>query len=218
MRRSKNFEGGVISDISVYKVDTCLVEFEGGGRIYINRSVIEDNSLHKGVEVDADVLESLQAADDRRRAKKRALYLLGNRMYGYNELIKKLSESYSEDISREAADLMRSYGYIDDGEYAAKLAESLIHTKHYGLQKARWEMKCRGLDSDLIEDTLAEYSEEDIDEEILHLLRTKYGERLSDEDGRRRAAAALARRGYGWGEIKHCIEIVTKEGDYEQQD
>ena len=106
---------------------------------------------------------------------------------------------------------MQEYGYIDDEDYAAKLADRLIHGKRYGLQKTRWEMQTRGLDRNLIEDVLAEYTDEDIDGEILRLLETKYSGKLSDPDGRRRTMAALARRGYGWGAVKRCMEKIIQD-------
>lgn len=153
-----------------------------------------------------------------RKAKKRALYLLGSRMYCYGELYKKLLPTYGEEASRAAADAMQEYGYIDDEDYARKLAERLIRGKRYGMGKTRWEMQRRGLDKNLIEDVLTEYSEDDIDEEIMHLLQTKYSEKLDDPDDRRRTMAALARRGYGWGEVKRCMERcaeLTEDEEFE---
>ena len=76
------------------------------------------------------------------------------------------------------------------------IRDRLIHGKHYGMSKTRWEMQSRGLEKNLIEDILAEYTDDEIDEEIMRLLRTKYAEKLSDPDDRRRTVAALARRGY----------------------
>lgn len=162
------------------------------------------------------MLEKLQHADKMRKAKKRALYLLGSRMYSYNELYKKLLPTYGEEASRAAADAMQEYGYIDDADYAGKLAEKLIHGKHYGMSKTRWEMQSRGLDKNLIEDILAEYTDDEIDEEIMRLLRTKYAEKLSDPDDRRRTVAALARRGYSYGAVKRCIEAaLADEEDFD---
>lgn len=209
--KSENFSGGRITELSLYKGDTYQLELESGQRFYLNCAIVADYDLHEGGEMDAELLDKLQHADKMRKAKKRALYLLGSRMYCYNELYQKLLPTYGEEASRAAADAMRDYGYIDDEDYAAKLAERLIRGKHYGMQKTRWEMQRRGLDRNLIEDVLAEYTEEDIDEEIMHLLETRYSEKLSDPDDRRRTAAALARRGYGYNSVKRCIERFTAE-------
>ena len=216
--RGDNFSGGRITELSLYKGDTYKQELEGGTTFFLNCALVADYDLYEGGEMDSELLEKLQRADNMRKAKKRALYLLGSRMYCYGELYKKLLPTYGEEASRAAADAMQEYGYIDDEDYARKLAERLIRGKRYGMGKTRWEMQRRGLDRNLIEDVLTEYSEDDIDEEIMHLLQTKYSEKLDDPDDRRRTMAALARRGYGWGEVKRCMERcaeLTEDEEFE---
>lgn len=216
--RGDNFSGGRITELSLYKGDTYKLELEGGLTFFLNCALVADYDLCEGGEMDAELLGKLQHADRMRKAKKRALYLLGSRMYCSGELYKKLLPTYGEEASRAAVDSMQEYGYIDDEDYARKLADQLIHGKRCGMGKTRWEMQRRGLDRNIIDDVLSEYSEDDTDEEIMHLLQTKYSEKLSDPDDRRRTMAALARRGYGWGEVKRCMERcaeLTDEEDYE---
>ncbi|MCI5667198.1 MAG: RecX family transcriptional regulator [Oscillospiraceae bacterium] len=211
--RGEELCGGRITELSLYKGDTYKLELESGQTFFLNCALVADYDLHEGGEMDADLLGKLQHADKLRKAKKRALYLLGSRMYCWNELYKKLLPTYGEEASRAAADAMQEYGYIDDEDYARKLAQRLIHGKRYGMGKTRWEMQRRGLDRDLIEDVLEEYSDDDIDREIMHLLETKYSDKLSDPDDRRRTMAALARRGYGWSQVKRCMERLELSDD-----
>lgn len=211
--RGEELCGGRITELSLYKGDTYKLELDSGQTFFLNCALVADYDLHEGGEMDADLLEKLQHADKLRKAKKRALYLLGSRMYCRNELYNKLLPTYGEEASRAAADAMQEYGYIDDEDYARKLAQRLIHGKRYGMGKTRWEMQRRGLDRNLIEDVLAEYSDDDIDGEIMHLLETKYSDKLSDPDDRRRTMAALARRGYGWSQVKRCMERLELSDD-----
>lgn len=74
-----NFSGGRITELSVYKGDTYKLELEGGQTFFINCAIVADYDLHEGGEMDAELLEKLQHADKMRKAKKRALYLLGSR-------------------------------------------------------------------------------------------------------------------------------------------
>lgn len=208
---------GKITELCVYKGDTYLLGLEGGQKYYLNFAIVADYNLHKGGEMDAALLEKLMAADNRRKAKKRALYLLGDRMYCCNELYKKLLP-YGEEAARYAVDSMREYGYINDEEYAKKLADRLIHVKHYGMGKARFEMRLKGLDENLIEDVLSEFTQQDIDEEIMSLLNTRYVGKISDPDSRRRTVAALARRGYSYGSVKRCIESCLAERELDEFD
>lgn len=214
--RADDFGGGRIKELSLYKGDTYKLELESGVTFYLNCALVADYDLHEGGEMDRELLEKLRHADNMRKAKKRALYLLGDRMYCRKELYDKLLPSYGEEAAEAAVAAMQEYGYIDDEEYAKKLAQKLIHGKRYGLGKTRFEMQRRGLDRNVIDDVLAEYSDEDTSEEIMHLLQTKYSEKLSDPDDRRRTTAALARRGYGWDEIKRCMERFAADDDDEQ--
>lgn len=205
-----------ITCLELYKGDTYRVELDEGESIFVNCSVVSDFSLYKGMILDGDILAQIKQSDSLRKARKRALYLLGTREYCYNELYKKLRETYDEDTARAAADSMREYGYINDEEYAPKLAEYLIHSKHYGLKKARFEMLRRGLDEYIVEDALAEFSDEDIDEEITELLTRKYYSKLEDYSARQRTIAALARRGYDYRAVKRCIERILEENEDEE--
>lgn len=208
-----------ITELSVYKGDTYKLELEDGQTFFINSTVVNDFMLRKGEELSGDRLAQLQQADTRRKAKKRALYLLGTKQYCYNELYKKLKQTYNEDAARSAADSMRDYGYVNDEEYAPKLADYLIHTKRYGLRKAKYEMLHRGLSAELVENTLAEFSDEEIYEEITELLERKYYNKIADYDDRRRTIAALARRGYDYNSVKHCIEQLLEDyEDYEENE
>lgn len=203
----------LITGLSVYKGDTYRLELDGELTYFINSTVVSDFMLRKGGELSGDALSQIQQADTKRKAKKRALYLLGTKQYCYNELYSKLRRSYDEDAAREAADAMRDYGYVNDEEYAPKLADYLIHTKRYGLRKARYEMLHRGLSPELVENTLAEFSDEEIYEEITDLLERKYYGKIADYDDRRRTIAALARRGYDYNAVKHCIERLLESYD-----
>lgn len=205
----------IITELSVYKGDTYKLVLDDDMTYFVNSSVVSEFLLHKGGELSGDRLARIQQADTRRKAKKRALYLLGTRQYCYKELYDKLRRSYDEDTSREAADAMREYGYVNDEEYAPKLAEYLIRSKRWGIRKAKYEMLHRGLSAQLVENVLAEYSEDDISEEITELLERKYYNRIADPDDRRRTIAAMARRGYDYNSVKRCIEKLLEDAEYE---
>ncbi len=144
------------------------------------------------------------------RAKKRALYLLGERAFCRAELLGKLAKTYGGEIAEEAMEYVDKLGYINDEEYAAKLAEYLIHRKKHGIFRARREMLMKGLNRDIVENTLSEFSSEEIDEDLIELIEKRYSAKIGDFDGRRRTAAALVRRGYDFGAVRRCIDYVAQ--------
>ena len=149
-------------------------------------------------------------------AKRRAMHLLAARDYGKNELYKKLLNNYSEKTAAAVTKMMWEYGYIDDERYAKKLAKAYIEIRKYGKSRAALMMREKGLDRDTIESALEEYDSEDITSEIVELLKKKYIDRLFLEglEGKKemqKVIAALARRGYSYGDIKTALYALEDE-------
>ena len=147
------------------------------------------------------------------RARKRAMYLLGSRPYSTAALREKLLNNYSEDTTERVIEDMTRYGFLDDEDYARRLASSIINGKKYGLHRAKAEMHRKGVPDELIEQTLSEYSPEDLTDSLTELVRRKYAGRITERDERQKVIAALARRGYGFSEIKTAITAVLEEID-----
>lgn len=201
----------LITALSDYKGETWEIELDGERKVFVNGFVVERFGLKKGIDISEEQLEEMLGADTLRKAKKRALYLLGDRAYCEGELRKKLEKTYGAEIAENAVKYVSELGYINDEDYAKKYAEYLISSKRHGISRARREMLLKGLPREIVENVLADFSREQLDEELLFVIRRKYSDKIGDFDSRRRTTAALVRRGYDFGSIKRCIEIVTNE-------
>lgn len=199
-----------ITELCEYKGDTWQIELDGDRKYYVNGSIVGEFELEKGQTITNGELSRIKDADTLRKAKKRALYLLGERMMCRGELLSKLTKTYGEEVAEQAADYVCDLGYVNDEQYAPKLADYLIKRKKLGVRRARYEMLRRGLDRELIENTLADIPDDEIDEELTALISKKYSQKVSDYDDRRRTIAALARRGYDFGAIKRCIDAFVQ--------
>ena len=149
-------------------------------------------------------------------ARRRAMHLLAARDYGKKELYKKLLNNYSEKTSLAVTEMMTEYGYLDDERYAKKLAKTYIEIRKYGKKRAALMMREKGLDRNTIENALEEYDAEAITSEIVALLKKKYMDRLFLEgpEGKKemqKVIAALARRGYSYGDIKTALYALEEE-------
>lgn len=145
------------------------------------------------------------------RAKKRAMYLLGSKDYSPKAMYDKLLKNYPPEICRKTVDYLTEYGYLDEERYARKLAEYLIRTKKHGLYRARQEMAQKGVSRAAADLALEDYSKEDLRQELAELVQKKYSGKLDDPDDLRRTMAALARRGYGYEDIKAAIRQVRAD-------
>lgn len=197
-----------ITSIEQFKGKTLKVSFESGEPIFINSDIAAEYHLQKDIDIPQGGIDDIVRANDTRRAKERALYLLDNRDYSYAELFKKLAENYDEDICYEVLNRLAEIGCIDDRRYARYLAEKLCTVKKYGYFKAREEMRLKGLSRDIIEEALADYSE-DCSERILELIDKKYARYLTDDKGVKKVKAALARLGYSFADINAAISEYT---------
>lgn len=202
-----------ISSIQPFKGKTLRLDFEEGDPVFINADIAAQFHLKAGTELPQAALEEIISANNIRRAKERALYLLDIRDYSYVEMFKKLSESYSEDICYEVLNKLAELGCINDRRYAERWAEHLCVTKKFGYYKAREELKKRGLPGDIIEEALEPYKD-NCSERIAELIRKKYAKYLLDESDEKavsKVKAALARMGYSYSEINQAIKSFYDE-------
>ncbi len=155
--------------------------------------------------------------DERIRAKRRAMYILAQRDHSKKELYDKLIKNYPEELCEEVVDMMVDFGYIDEEKYSAKLYRYYMN-KGWGKSKIRFELKRKGLPESLIREREQEYDSEDFIDEIIQLVIKKYYSKLdfSDYQSVQRVTAALARRGYGYEDIKLALTRV-KNGEYDDE-
>jgi len=147
----------------------------------------------------------MELSNDFDKAKTHALKILSYRDHSGGEILKKLGKYYDVETCKKALEWLRELGYQDDEKYAEKFAGVLIESKHYGIRKARWEMKQKGLSDEVINAALEHYDEEIIIEIIAGIIERKYTDFLDDWQGIKKTTDALARRGYDYDDIKTAI-------------
>lgn len=110
----------------------------------------------------------------------------------------------------QALEKLTRYGFVNDARYAEQLAAHYVEGKKYGLRRAAFEMKHRGLSQEDIDDALAAYDNaETISAMLLELLQKKYARYLTDPDDRKsteKVTAALVRRGFTYQQIRYALE------------
>lgn len=194
-----------IDNLELYKGRTFVVEFENGFKIYLHRDIIEEFGLKRGDEISKEELKGILDKSNFRRAYERAMYLLDYRDYSSEEMREKLYNTYpNEKLCSEVMDKLVEKGFIDDERYAKNLARKLIEIKKYGEYKVRFEMRRKGIDEDLIEETIEDYDEDKLDR-IIEVIDKKYARYFDDEKGIKKAKAGLARMGYSYSDINDAV-------------
>ena len=149
-----------ILSVEKYKGDTYLIEIEGNdnSRLYLNKKIVSEFNIAPG-NIPETALSEIISADNIRKARERALYLLDVRDYSFTGLYEKLIQNYPDEICMEVCGLLASNGLINDMRYAENKARQLFEVKYTGVYKARQEMKLKGLSEDVINAAIEPYSE-----------------------------------------------------------
>lgn len=198
-----------IASVEKYKGKTYRIDFEEGEPAFINSEIISQFHLRAGTEIPDRAWEDVVYANDFRRARERAMYLLDYRDYSYSELYKKLLDNYDEQICFDVCDKLAELGFINDRRYAEALARKYMEVKKFGYYRAVQEMRQKGLSKELIDEVLAEYEDSTV-ERLTELVEKKYLRRLEDEDGIKKVKNALARQGYSYADINAALEDILE--------
>lgn len=211
----------IVQEISPFKGSMMCIELGGGElmhtmKIYIHSSVIAEKGVVKGMEISEDQTDDLIFANDLRRARERALYLLEGRDYSYIGLYNKLEENYEDEICRMVCDKLAELRLLDDRRYAEKLCRQLFEVKKLGRFRVKQEMKMKGIPESIIAETLENFADEDEDAagRLEELVEKKYERYLVDRKGVMKVKNALARKGYSYAEISAVLS--NYELDFEE--
>ncbi len=202
-----------IISVEKFKGSTYQVNFDEGEPAFINSEIIAQYNIKGGVSIPESAWNQVVYANEFRRARERALYLMDYRDHSYIELFKKLEKNYDEDICYDVIDSLVEVGIVDDRRYAENLAQRLMEVKRCGYYKAVQEMRQKGISKELANEILTEY-EDTTQERLKDLIESKYARRLEDEDGIKKVKNALVRNGYSYKDVNAALEDYLNEEEY----
>lgn len=202
-----------IISVEKFKGSTYQVNFDEGEPAFINSEIIAQYNIKGGVSIPESAWNQVVYANEFRRARERALYLMDYRDHSYIELFKKLEKNYDEDICYDVIDSLVEVGIVDDRRYAENLAQRLMEVKRCGYYKAVQEMRRKGISKELANEILSEY-EDTTQERLKDLIESKYARRLEDEDGIKKVKNALVRNGYSYKDVNAALEDYLTEEEY----
>ena len=200
-----------ITAIEPRRRQMCALFIDGEYVMNLDAQTLIENRFDVGREIDDDELKEIIEKSNERRAKDKALWLISYRSHSKKELFDKLRRDFDEDSAQKAVDRMQELGLINDGEFAKAYARKLVYGKKMSLRAAEFELHRKGIDNITAEQVLSGL-EYDAQTQIIEFISKKY-RNIEDEKVRRRAVAALQRKGYGWDDIKQAIESMS--GDFD---
>lgn len=143
------------------------------------------------------------------RGKKYALNLLGLRMYTCSEVYERLIRKGAEkEDAEEIIGWLMSLGYLDDKKYAEYYIEDAVNLSNKGIYRIKQELYKKGIARSIV-DEAAENTEVSVIDSLTEYVRRKYGENLElSYKEMTKLKAHLARRGFSYGDILECLDIL----------
>lgn len=183
------------------------VYIDGAYAFLMYKKELSRYRIETGQEMEEEVYCRIRTEVVGKRAKLRALHLLNDMGRTEQQLRQKLErDGYPEDLIEEAVSYVKSFGYINDDNYAR------IYINGRKDKKSRKELYAgllqRGIDKDVIERALELYYEEsDAENAIAMLLKKKhYDPEKADRKETQRLFGYLTRKGFECGDIFRVSE------------
>ena len=147
------------------------------------------------------------------RALEQAYAYLGTRDRTEAEVRRRLERHGASEASIDyAVGTLREQGYLDDTRFARLFAEDRRNLDGWGSERIRRSLSERGVDRELIEDTLAADTGEDELGRAVELLRRRFPAPPRDRRERDRALGVMLRKGYDSETAVDALAAYAREG------
>ena len=198
--------------------------------VVIHTSLVEKFGLRIGLEIEAEIIEKLIAADEVMRAKNYALMLLREekdhraaeasedpgpigkpKIYTKNEMEQRLArEGFSTKAIETSIEELIHSGHIRDRKYAENWIIRRQKSNPRGKTLLKKELVNKGIDREIAEQVVANVETEDETKAALQIAkkRMKQYKRLPIHVAKRRLHGFLARRGFGAEIVRHVLEQI----------
>lgn len=194
-------------DDGVYKVTRAdFVSLFGGADVKVPVALTDEQS------------ERLTFLCEKFGAMKYALYLLGFSDKSEKALLRKMREKkYSDTACREALEVLKKNGCLNDASSCARKCELLASGKLYGPRRIISELIAKGYTRECVREAL-DGIEIDFEDNLKKLFKKlTRGKAPRGRDEKNKLFAKLARYGYGYDSIKACFyELYDENEEYEE--
>src|SRR5215211_4390230 len=197
--------------------DRVAVDIDGSFAFAIPATLVADQRLEVGNELDGEQVAALLSADQAARATEAALVFLGYRPRSEKEVRDRLRHGgYEQDAIDHTISQLHEWRYLDDADFARRWVENRTAHRPRGKRLLQQELRHKGIDTETAREAIdgADLDEAGAAEELARRRLPAYaGDDLAAI--RRRLGAYLARRGYGYDVVRTALEHVLGETEDE---
>ncbi|MGC9467954.1 MAG: RecX family transcriptional regulator [Anaerolineae bacterium] len=162
-------------------------------------------NLKVGMRLSDEEIAELKAADGLEHAHSRALDYLSYRPRSEAELRDYLTDKgFAEDVVEEVLARLKRVDLVDDASFARYWCDNRARTRPRGKRMLAYELRQKGISSDIIEQALDDYDEKRAVQRVAREQARRLMH-LSPDEFQRRLYGRLARRGFPYDLIRETL-------------
>ncbi|HEX9972902.1 MAG TPA: RecX family transcriptional regulator [bacterium] len=202
----------IITQIAVQKKrkNRCSIFLDDEYAFGVDQEIVFQFGLKKGDMLTDQQIEEISINEEKKRAKDRALNFLSYRDRSEKEIRTKLKDvGYEENIIDWVIGELQRLKFLDDQRFAQSYAQTQMITRPMGEYFLKRELKQKGIDTELIEQTVEKiYEEKDQVSVALELAqqRKKRNSNIDEMKAKKRVSDFLLRRGFSWDVVSEVLE------------
>lgn len=171
--------------------------------------------LKENQTLDPAFVEQVLMAEEKQRVFESAVNLLSFKARSEAELYKRLLQrGYEVPHIDEAMEKLRSYGYLNDAQYARSYAKDQQHIKKQGIRGVKQALKQRGIEENLIQEVIEEVHDKEAElDQAISLCEKKARQNSKEEPiwrQKQRWIQFLVRKGYAFDIAQQAANTVMK--------
>ncbi len=198
----------IVTKVEPVSKNRYKVEVDGEFAFVLYRRELSHYQIREECEVSEESFEQIKKEVIIKRAKLRAMHLLNDMDRTESQLRTKLRQScYTEDVVEAALAYVKSFGYIDDLDYAKRYIQNRQNQK--SKRELCAQLVGKGIERELIELAMEEcYTGEDDEIEAIRRLaaKRKYHFRDATREEQQKQMAYFMRKGFSYENIRRALE------------
>lgn len=206
----------------MYKIDRILLDENkheadiacAGEQFLITQADLERIHIIESEEISDEQYEQLCEADSRLACIKKAFSFLSYNDMPAKKLADKLSANFDKNTVSDVVELLKERKYLNDAELASRYAKSFYECKLWGPIRIKNDLFSRGFSRDDIDEACHFLEETEHKENVLRILREKFGTDLEKIVlQKQKICAYLYRMGYAYGDISDAMNSIADMED-----
>lgn len=195
-----------------------LLEIDADDKLYVTEDTIVHFMLSKNMEIDEATLKDIQKFAQFSYGKNLALYHISFKQRTAAE-VKKYLEQHDIDSPYipEILENLKKENWINDEQYVETYLSQNLNTGDKGAYVLKQKLIQKGINSQLIDQKLANLDFSPLSEKVAQKLLRKYQHKLSTKTLKDKIIQNMMNKGFSYSEAKIAFENLEVEKDSEQE-